>query len=477
MSGDLKGCRVVLLLKKFGIPFSYKKGCHAVIDFEEESSRTIDAGGGLAGVSHYEIVMKDDTTGQYFVPVLRIRTPVTGDYRDINLLTEPSPCILAGGIGGSNCSHYSLLSKLMKTQEDKTAATKPPYKIPSIAEIEALPKNGYDVASTFSGGGGSCFGYRMAGFNVVWANEFVPIAQESYRRNHPSTILDCRDIKQVSAKDVLKAMGKDVGELDVFDGSPPCQAFSTAGARSKNWGKDKEYAHGAKQKNEELFFDYIRLLKGMQPKTFVAENVSGLVKGVAKGYFLDILRQLKSSGYNVKVRVLDAKWLGVPQSRQRAIFLGVREDLGLDPIFPTPLPYFYTVKDALPWLGGAEQAGHPVEEETNIERFAIGKEYLNLREGQQSDKYFSLIRVAVDKPSPCISASHGEGGIVQPLHPTECRKFSIEEVKRICSFPDDCHLAGSYAQQWARLGNSVPPLMMLHVAKGIQQVLDVHNKR
>lgn len=81
------------------------------------------------------------------------------------------------------------------------------------------------------------------------------------------------------------------------------------------------------------------------------------------------------------------------------------------------------------------------------------------------------------EPSPCILASHGEGGIAQPLHPTECRKFSIEEVKRICSFPDDCHLAGSYAQQWARLGNSVPPLMMLHVAKGIQQVLDVHNKR
>jgi site-specific DNA-cytosine methylase len=91
---------------------------------------------------------------------------------------------------------------------------------------------------------------------------------------------------------VLKACGLKAGELDVLDGSPPCQAFSTAGKREKGWGKDRAYEHGAKQKNEDLFFEFIRLRDGIMPRTFVAENVSGLVKGAAKGYFLEILREL-----------------------------------------------------------------------------------------------------------------------------------------------------------------------------------------
>ena len=132
----------------------------------------------------------------------------------------------------------------------------------------------------------------------------------------------------------MERIGIKKGELDLFDGSPPCQAFSTAGKRAKGWGKAKTYEHGAKQCNERLFDEYVRLLRGLMPKTFVAENVSGLVKGVAKGMFLEILAALKASGYRVTCRVLDAQWLGVPQMRQRTIFVGVREDLGLDPVHP-----------------------------------------------------------------------------------------------------------------------------------------------
>lgn len=186
--------------------------------------------------------------------------------------------------------------------------SKPPYRVPSMPEIVAIPWNGLTVASTFSGCGGSCLGYRMAGFKVVWANEFVPAAQDSYRANAaPDCVLDTRDIKEVSADDILAATGFKVGELDLFDGSPPCQAFSTAGKRAKGWGKDKKYEHGACQKNETLFTEYVRLLRGLMPRVFVAENVSGLVKGVAKGYFLEILADLKASGYRVTCRVLDAQ--------------------------------------------------------------------------------------------------------------------------------------------------------------------------
>ncbi len=144
------------------------------------------------------------------------------------------------------------------------------------------------------------------------------------------------------------------GELDLFDGSPPCASFSTAGKREAGWGKVKDYSD-TKQRTDDLFLEYVRLLRGLQPKVFVAENVSGLVKGVAKGYFLEILAALKASGYRVTCRVLDAQWLGVPQQRQRTIFVGVREDLGLDPVHPkaASLPLFGPGGVAL------DRSGHP----------------------------------------------------------------------------------------------------------------------
>ena len=284
----------------------------------------------------------------------------------------------------------------------------------------------------------------MAGFKVVWANEFVPAAQASYKANcAEDSILDCRDIKLVTASEILAATGLKVGELDIFDGSPPCQAFSTAGKREKGWGKDKSYEHGAKQKNETLFDEYTRLLRGLKPKVFVAENVSGLVKGTAKGYFLEILAALKASGYRVTCRVLDAQWLGVPQQRQRTIFIGVREDLNLEPAHPKPLAYRYSVRDALPWIS----------------------------EVRQSNVYDEADRVARDRPSATVAAT-GMGAKraadISVLENNERRKFTIAELKRICAFPDDFVLLGTYAQQWERLGNSVPPLMMRAIASTIR---------
>src|SRR3954468_11347825 len=125
---------------------------------------------------------------------------------------------------------------------------KPPFRIPPMPEIDAIPWNGLTVASTFSGTGGSCLGYRMAGYRVAWANEFVPEAQRSYKANaRPGSIMDGRDIRTVKASEILAAIGMARGDLDLFDGSPPCQAFSTAGQRDKKWGTDKTYEHGAKQ--------------------------------------------------------------------------------------------------------------------------------------------------------------------------------------------------------------------------------------
>ena len=430
-----------------------------------------------------------------------------------------------------------------------------------MAEIAAVPDNGLRVVSTFSGCGGSCLGYRMAGYRVLWASELIPAAAEVYRANHPTTPLDTRDIRKVQPAEILAATGLKVGEVDVVEGSPPCASFSTAGKREKHWGKAKPYSDTV-QRVDDLFFEYIRLIEGLKPRVFVAENVSGLVKGVAKGYFLEILARLKACGYRVGVKVLDAQWLGVPQAWQRTIFIGVGEDLGKDPVFPKPLPYRYSLREALPWVlrgkygpawkasdapsptvsagmsynpatshqglelieavihdtkGQFPSAGDvtdrpcpaitvmgqgqfkvrltggtgaafaekgraydldqpcptilgtkPNQFEVGMERFAIGKEWDKLRPGEASEKYFNLVRPHPDQPCPTICASHGHPGVASVTHPTEKRKLTIAELKRICAFPDDFVLTGTYSQQWERLGRAVPPVMMRAVAETIR---------
>jgi DNA (cytosine-5)-methyltransferase 1 len=400
-----------------------------------------------------------------------------------------------------------------------------------MAEIAAIPLNGYRVASTFSGCGGSSLGYRMAGFKVVWANEFIAPAQAVYQANFPDTLLDQRDIRAIAPSDILDATGLQAGELDLLDGSPPCASFSMAGKRHKGWGEVKNYSDGRKQRTEDLFFEYARLLQGLQPRVFVAENVSGLVKGAGKGYFLDILAALKAAGYRVRAQLLDAQWLGVPQARQRLIFIGTRLDLGAEPAFPAPLGYRYSVRDALPWIGAVECAngfnghamapssqpaatvqasravkvstyggprslGEPaptvlthgrrrtrsemtlaVEPEADMRRFATGRELDKLGQGEQSGRYFQLTRAALAEPSPTIT-THGQAHAASVAHPTECRKFSIAELRRICAFPDDFVLLGTYAEQWERLGRAVPPVMMAAIAGTIRdQVLDPATRR
>jgi DNA (cytosine-5)-methyltransferase 1 len=343
----------------------------------------------------------------------------------------------------------------------RNATDKPSYHVPSMIDIASIPWNGFNVASTFSGCGGSCLGYRMAGFRVIWANEFVPIAQQSYRANAcHDCILDGRDIKLVKPEEILEETQLKKGELDLFDGSPPCQAFSTAGKRDKGWGKAKIYEHGAAQCNETLFDEYIRLLRGLMPKTFIAENVSGLVKGTAKGWFLDILRTLKASGYRVKAKLLDAQWLGVPQMRQRIIFVGVREDLHLDPVHPEPLPYRYSVRDAIPWIARIRIHGETWGSSQTHPSPAIGASDAKRNKNAQftaggwiedADEVKDVItRFDENKKSE------------------KYRKFTIAELKRICAFPDDFELKGTYAQQWERLGNSVPPLMMKAIAATVR---------
>ena len=313
---------------------------------------------------------------------------------------------------------------------------KPPYSVPLMEEINALPWNGFNVVSTFSGGGGSCCGYRMAAYRVLWANEFIEAARDTYKANHSDSILDARDIRTVKGADILEATGLKKGHLDLFDGSPPCASFSTAGKREKGWGEVKKYSD-TKQRTDDLFFEYARLLNELQPKVFVAENVSGLVKGTAKGYFLEILAALKACGYRVEAKVLDAQWLGVPQMRQRLIFVGVREDLGIAPAHPKPLSYRYFVRDVLP----------------DIDSF---------REQRGYDGHRFLLS---DRP---LNAMTIGGGHVKVKSRNVERNLSLHELKMLGAFPDDYVLTGEYHHQRERVARAVPPVMMAAIAATIR---------
>lgn len=340
------------------------------------------------------------------------------------------------------------------------------YKIPSVAEIKKENESIFEVVSLFAGGGGSSTGYRMAGGKVVAINEFVEEARKTYSANWPDTIILSKDIKNLCGDDFLKAIGKKKGELDLLDGSPPCSAFSTAGKRSKNWGKIKYYSDTKQDKIEDLFFEYIRILRDIMPKIFVAENVSGLAKGVSKGYLNLILRELRASQYHVEAKILDAQYLGIPQTRQRLIFIGVRNDLYSVEIkgklHPKPLGYKITIKQAFKGLNFTEQD----KLETDLSKYKTGRLLKDIRIGKSSDKFFNLVKADPNKQSGCITQKSSDISAAAVRH-WDNRAFTISELKRLMSVPDDYILTGSYRHKSERLGRMVPPLMMKAIADNL----------
>jgi DNA (cytosine-5)-methyltransferase 1 len=337
--------------------------------------------------------------------------------------------------------------------------TKPPYEVPTLAAIRAAPRNGLTVASTFAGGGGSSTGYRMSGFKVVYACEIAEAAQATYAANMADyTVLDRRNIRDVTPEQILDMTGLKAGELDLFDGSPPCDSFSLAGAREGKWGKQKSSADTT-QRTDDLFFEYIRVLRGLKPRTFVAENVSGLLLGTAKGYFIEIMRELKASGYHVQAQLVDGQWLGLPQSRKRVIFVGVRDDLGFAPVFPKPLGYRYSIRDVLPYIRAVnnDTGGDFCHNEIDLShRPAVTVTGQSHFYTQMHDDE------AVDPGIPATPAQFAA------RRPGRWRKLKIPEVKALCGFPPDYALQGTYHQQWDRCGLSVPPVMMAAISAAIR---------
>jgi DNA (cytosine-5)-methyltransferase 1 len=328
----------------------------------------------------------------------------------------------------------------------------------------------YKVVSLFSGCGGSSLGYRLAGLKVLLANEFIPSAADTYQANFPDTIVLRDDIRKLTGKDILNKINMQERELDLLDGSPPCQGFSTSGKGSEKWGKVVKYSD-TYQRTDDLFFEYARILGDIQPKVFVAENVYGLAIGESKIVFQRILDELKSKGYNVECRLLNAKYFNVAENRPRLIWVGVRKDLNIEPSHPRPQTKPVAIQEVMKDLKNEEWDLKGASYKTTSSTYQY---LLKMKPGEsgsdynEKGSYFGLLRLSWNKPANTIMQSDAKHISCSAIHPDEHRRLTIKELKRVSSFPDDFILLGDYKQQWERIGRAVCPNMMKAIAEHIR---------
>jgi DNA (cytosine-5)-methyltransferase 1 len=234
------------------------------------------------------------------------------------------------------------------------------------------------------------------------------------------------------------------------------------------------FAEGqAEQTLDDLFFEYSRLVEEIQPKVFIAENVKGLVSGVAKGYYKSIIQELKYKGYVVKAKLINAKYLGVPQARERVIIIGIRNDVYWPAmeklIFPRPLGNVISVMDSMLGLP-REDTSHKKFLKRNSPRYILHQmtkrgesfDIANFKlNGKKSG--FTAIKVHPYKPCPTITATPNL------FHWKEPRYLSIQEITRLMGLPDDYKNTGTFYQQWARIGYMVPPPMIYYISKHLYE--------
>jgi DNA (cytosine-5)-methyltransferase 1 len=233
----------------------------------------------------------------------------------------------------------------------------------------------------------------------------------------------------------------------VLDGSPPCQGFSTAGKRKVTDNRN------------DLFKEYVRLIDGLQPKVFVMENVSGMIKGKMKGMFIEIMKTLKSLNYQVKCKLMNAKYYNVPQSRERVIFIGVRRDLGIEPSYPVANKKLITVKEAIGFLPLGIPGNH---QKQVIKAWYKSQPGQSLRKAVRLVGSFQSCRLNPNKPSNTQIKAHFNWHYKIP------RQLTIQEATIIQSFPEQYNFAGVKGEAKERIGNSVPPKFMQAIAENIR---------
>lgn len=333
-----------------------------------------------------------------------------------------------------------------------------------LKDLKNIPQNGLKVMTTFSCGGGSSMGYKLAGCDVIAANDIDPEMAYHYKLNlQPKYYFLCPLKKLIKTK-----LPDELYNLDILDGSPPCSTFSMAGSREKSWGKKKHFREGqSKQILDDLFFDYLNLVELLKPKVAIAENVKGMLLGNAKGYVKLVVSRLKEIGYNPQLFLINAADCGVPQRRERVFFCALRNDINKPKLILNLTHEWISAGEATNDL----QVLTDNEIRDTMPRPTELRFWYNTKKGNSfSDaslkengkpSFFNQYRLDDSKPANTLASRHSNY-----CHWDICRQLTFREWKRLGSFPDD-YQAKTDAIGKYMIGMSVPPKMMYEVAKAV----------
>lgn len=327
----------------------------------------------------------------------------------------------------------------------------------------------------FSGAGGLSLGLRMAGFRVIAAIESDPLATETYRLNHAGTVVVMSDIREVRPRDLMERLGLREGELDLLAGCPPCQSFSVL--QTLNRGRT---VRNPEQKD--LLFEICRFARVFRPKAIMMENVPGLADDRRMTAFR---RRLKRLGYIGQSAILNAANYGVPQRRNRLIYLASRSGKMQ---WPPTTSTAVTVHEAIGSLPRPGKTGDPLHDirENRSEHVKALIRLVPRNGGSRSalhpsrqlgchkrcDGFYDVYgRLAWDKIAPTITS-----GFVNPskgrfLHPTQNRAITPREAALLQTFPPDYRFSlrrGKYAVA-AMIGNALPPEFIRRLARPIRR--------
>lgn len=332
------------------------------------------------------------------------------------------------------------------------------WKISDGYPAKKIESHKLKVFGTFICGGGSTMGYKLAGFNHLGGVEIDPQVADVYKTNHNPKYLFIQDIREFANKTEFP---EELYSLDILDGSPPCSSFSMAGNREKDWGKEKVFREGqAKQRLDDLFFDYIKLAKKLQPKVVIAENVKGMLQGNAKAYIKKIKTEFEEAGYKVQLFLLNAASMGVPQKRERVFFICQRNDLNYKPLKlvfnEKPIVFAELKEHGI----GKKITGKMLDlwfkKKPNEKDLALACE----REFNQRAYFGTKIQHDNEVPFTVIASSSSP--IVKSDEPLEISK---NEICQIGSYPLDYNF--KKIEPKYLIGMSVPPVMTAQIAHQI----------
>jgi DNA (cytosine-5)-methyltransferase 1 len=361
------------------------------------------------------------------------------------------------------------------------------------------------VIDLFCGAGGLSSGLKRAGFTIAVGVDIDPQALETYQNNFHRARTICGDIVDITGTTLREQARLRPGDHEfLLAGCPPCQGFSSIGKRDANDAKNR------------LVFEYVRLIRELQPNFILMENVPGMAHSVGKKIFQRVIREL-SNDYHIDEDTLNAADYGVPQHRKRLVLHGVRNNvyqqlldiLDVREINFLPLPGYSMDggEGKKPWISAWEAikdlpaiaAGESLHEvipnhvarslsETNLKRLAAVRDNGGNRRGiapayelechkKEKVSYTDTYGIMEpDRPAPTMTAgctfiSKGRFG-----HPTQNRGLSMREAARLQSFADDFVFYGSLTSMAMQIGNAVPPRLAEASGKVIYKYMNIYER-